>query len=88
MNYYALAEDEIKTLQTLFNAGQYRHAVYHSCLCVELLLKTKLVQMAPTSELLEGHDIINIFKTVQEKYKSSNDLTSAFLTNYLHPTQS
>ena len=35
MNYYALAEDEIKTLKTLFNAGQYRHAVYHSCLYID-----------------------------------------------------
>ena len=76
MNYYELAEEEIAASQTLFNAGQYRHAVYHSRIAIELLLKTKLVQLDPTSALLEGHDIINIFKAVHEKYESSRDLLS------------
>ena len=76
MNYYNLAVEEINAAQTLFDAGQYRHTVYHSCIAIELLLKTKLVQIEPVSTLLDGHDIINIFKTVQEKYKSSRDLLS------------
>ena len=74
MNYYELAEDEIKAIEKLYNAGQYRHAVYHSCIAIELLLKAKLVQIAPTSVLLEGHDIVNIFRAVDEKYKSSKEL--------------
>jgi len=48
-----------------------------SCLCVELLLKTKLIQIDPTSVLLEGHDLINIFKAVHAKYNSANDLSYA-----------
>jgi HEPN domain-containing protein len=74
VNYYELAEEEIEAVETLFDAGKYRHAVYHSCIAIELLLKTKLVQIEPTSALLEGHDIINIFKALQEKYESSRDL--------------
>ena len=76
MNYYELAEDEIKAMKVLFDSGQYRHVIQHSCLCLEYLLKSKLVQIQPTSELLYGHDIINIFKAVQAKYSSSKDLTS------------
>jgi len=69
-----LAEEEIQAIDILYTAGQYRHAVYHSCIAIELLLKNKLVQIDPTSVLLEGHDIINIYKTVQKKYESSKDL--------------
>ena len=69
-----LAEEEIQAVDILYVAGQYRHVVYHSCIAIELLLKTKLVQIDPTSALLESHDIINIFKAVQDKYKSSKDL--------------
>ena len=74
MNFYMLAEEEIQAIDVLYTAGQYRHAVYHSCIAIELLLKNKLVQIDPTSAFLEGHDIINIFKAVQEKYESSKDL--------------
>jgi len=71
-----LAEEEVAVARTLHDAGQYRHAVYHSCIAIELLLKTKLVQVEPESALLEGHDIINIFKAVQERFESSRDLLS------------
>ena len=74
MNYYMLAEEEIQAIDVLHAAGQYRHAVYHSCIAIELLLKNKLVQIDPTSALLESHDIINIFKAVYQKYTSSKDL--------------
>jgi len=43
-------------------------------MCIEYLLKTKLVQIAPLSEFLDGHDIINIFKVVSARYKPSKDL--------------
>ena len=76
MDYYKLAEEELQVVKTLFDAGQYRHAIYHSCMCMEYLLKTKLVQIDPTSEFLDGHDIINIFKVVNAKYESSKDLRS------------
>ena len=76
MDYYKLAEEERQVVKTLYDAKQYRHAIYHSCMCMEYLLKSKLVQIAPTSEFLDGHDIINIFKTVNVKYKSSIDLRS------------
>jgi len=69
-----LAEEEIQTIDVLYAAGKYRHAVYHSCIAIELLLKSKLVQIDPTSVLLESHDIINIYKAVNEKYESSKDL--------------
>ena len=49
MDYYRLAKEEIQAIKTLFDAGQYRHAITHTCLCIEYLLKTKLVQIAPTS---------------------------------------
>ena len=89
MNYYALAEDEIKAIKVLFSSGQYRHAITHSCMGIEYLLKTKLVQIAPASELLYGHDIINIFKTVQEKYPSTKDLVSVvrFCRKYLNESR-
>jgi len=89
VNYYELAEEEIVTARTLYSAGQYRHAVYHSCIAIELLLKTKLVQIEPTSVLLEGHDIINIFKEIQERYKSSKDLLSVvrFCRKYFNETR-
>ena len=74
MNYYELAEEEIKAVNTLYSAGMYRHTVYHCCIAMELLLKTKMVQIDPASVLIEGHDIINIFKAVQEKYPSTKDL--------------
>jgi len=74
VDYYKLAEEELQVVETLYDAGRYRHAIYHSCMCIEYLLKTKLVQIAPTSEFLDGHDIINIFKVVNSKYKSSKDL--------------
>ena len=74
MDYYTLAEEEITAIEALYGAGQYRHVVTHSCMAIEYLLKTKLVQIDPTSEYLYGHDIINIFKVVQEKYESSRDL--------------
>ena len=45
-------------------------------MAIEYLLKTKLVQIDSTSEYLYGHDIINIFKVVQEKFESSRDLYS------------
>ena len=32
MNFYMLAEDEIQAIDILYTAGQYRHAVYHSCI--------------------------------------------------------
>jgi HEPN domain-containing protein len=76
VDYYKLAEEEFTAIAALYNAGQYRHAVTHSCMAIEYLLKTKLVQIDPTSEYLYGHDIINIFKIVQEKYESSRDLRS------------
>ena len=89
MNYYELAEDEIKAIEVLFNSSHYRHVIQHSCLCLEYLLKSKLVQIEPTSELLYGHDIINIFKAVQEKYSSSKDLTSVikFCRKYFNETR-
>ena len=74
MNFYVLAEEEMQAIDVLYAAGKYRHAVYHSCIAIELLLKNKLVQIDPTSAFLESHDIINIYKTVQEKYKSHKDL--------------
>ena len=74
MNFYALAEEEMQAIDILYNACQYRHAIYHSCIAIELFLKNKLVQIDPNSALLEGHDIINIYKAVQEKYESSKDL--------------
>ena len=74
MDYYVLAEEEIGAIDVLYAAGQYRHSVYHSCIAIELLLKSKLVQIDPTSAFLESHDIINIFKAVQEKYNSTKDL--------------
>jgi len=74
VNFYALAEEEIQAIDVLNTAGQYRHAVYHSCIAIELLLKSKLVQIDPTSAFLESHDIINIYKAVREKYNSSKDL--------------
>ena len=76
MDYYTLAEEESKAIEVLYGAGQYRHVVTHSCMAIEYFLKTKLVQIDPNSEYLYGHDIINIFKTVQEKYESSRDLHS------------
>ena len=39
MNYYELAEEEIQAIDVLHAAGQYRHAVYHSCVAIELLPK-------------------------------------------------
>jgi len=69
-----LAEEEKQVIDVLYAAGQYRHAVYHSCIAIELFLKSKLVQINPNSAFLESHDIINIFKAVQEQYKSSIDL--------------
>jgi len=74
VDYYKLAEEELQVVDTLYEAGQYRHAIYHSCMCIEYLLKSKLVQISPTSEFLDGHDIINIFKAVNAKYKSNKDL--------------
>jgi len=74
LNFYALAEEEIHVIDVLYVAGQYRHAVYHSCIAIELLLKSKLVQIDPTSAFLESHDIINIFKAVQDKYNSNKNL--------------
>ena len=41
MNYYELAEEEIQAIDVLYAAGQHRHAVYHSCIAIELLLKIK-----------------------------------------------
>jgi len=76
VDYYNLADEEMQVVKTLYDAGQYRHAIYHSCMCMEYLLKTKLVQIAPASELLDGHDIINIFKSVNARYKSNKDLRS------------
>jgi len=71
-----LAEEEIAAMEVLYRAGQYRQVITHSCMAIEYLLKTKLIQIDSTSEYLYGHDIINIFKTVQEKYGSSKDLHS------------
>ena len=76
MDYYKLAEEEMQVVDTLYDAGQYRHAIYHSCMCIEYMLKIKLVQIAPVSEFLDGHDIINIFKVVSAKYKPNKDLRS------------
>ena len=74
MDYYKLAEEELQVIETLHDAGKYRHTIFHSCMCMEYLLKSRLVQISPISEFLDGHDIINIFKTVHQKYKSSNNL--------------
>ena len=76
MNYYELAQEELKAIETLRGAGMYRHAVFQCCMAIEYFLKTKLVQVAPTSELLEGHDIVNILRAVQERFPSSKDLVS------------
>ena len=89
MDYYKLAEEEIQVINTLFDAGQYRHAITHTCLCIEYLLKTKLVQLAPNSELIYGHDIINIFKEIQIKYKPGKDLSVSlrFCRKYLNESR-
>jgi len=89
VDYYKLAEEELKAIETLFVAGQYRHVITHTCLCIEYLLKTKLVQIAPTSELLYGHDIINIFKDIQVKYKPGKDLSIGlrFCRKYLNESR-
>ena len=34
MDYYKLAEEEMQVVDTLYDAGQYRHAIYHSCMCI------------------------------------------------------
>ena len=76
MNYDELAQEEIKAIEALRDARMYRHAVYHCCMAIEYMLKIKLVQIDPTSEFLEGHDIINIFRAVQAKFTPSHDLIS------------
>ena len=89
MDYYKLADEEIQAIETLFNAGQYRHAITHSCMCIEYLLKTKLIQIDPTSQLLYGHDIINIYKEVEAKFKPSKDLIPSirFCRKYLNESR-
>ena len=74
MDYYKLAEEEMQVTETLYNAERYRHAVFHACMSMEYFLKAKLVQINPASEFLDTHDIINIFKVIQSKYKPSRDL--------------
>jgi HEPN domain-containing protein len=89
VDYYKLAEEERQVIKTLYDAGQYRHAITHSCMCIEYLLKTKMVQINPTSELLYGHDIINIFKEIEAKFKPEKDLTSGirFCRKYLNESR-
>ena len=89
MDYYKLAEEEIKSIEVLQTAGQYRHVITHCCMCIEYLLKTKLVQINPASDVLYGHDIINIFKEVQERYTSSKNLISIvrFCRKYLNDSR-
>lgn len=89
MDYYKLAEEEVQAVETLFDAGQYRHAITHICMCIEYLLKTKLVQINPTSQLIYGHDIINMYKEVETKFKPSKDLTTGvrFCRKYLNESR-
>ena len=80
---------KLLTINTLLDAGQYRHTITHSCMCIEYLLKTKLVQINPTSELLYGHDIISIFKEIQVIYKPGKELFSSirFCRKYLNESR-
>jgi HEPN domain-containing protein len=89
VDYYELAKDELPVIKTLFSAEQYRHTITHSCMCIEYFLKSKLVQIDPASELLYGHDIINIFKKIHTKYNSSKDLSTSvrFCRKYLNESR-
>ena len=80
MDYYNLAENHQITARILIDNGQHMDSVYHSCLAVEMYLKSKHSVLFPDSELSKSHDVIGISRDVLKQYPSSYDLKHIFIS--------
>jgi len=69
VDYYNLYERNAKTAQILLDNGMYPESVYHSCLAVEMILKSKHSILFPLSPLAEKHDIIGLYIEIANQYK-------------------
>ena len=80
MDYYSLAESHQKTARILLDNRQYMDSVYHSCLAVEMYLKSKHAVLFPNSELGITHDVIGISRDLMKQYPSTVNLRHAFVS--------
>ncbi|GHU56745.1 hypothetical protein AGMMS49975_20660 [Clostridia bacterium] len=76
MGLYDDAIEELETGIDLIAIGRYRQAIFHFCLSVEQFLKSKLLLIAPLSDLEFSHDVINIYNELRYTYKSTKNMAS------------
>ena len=59
--------------------GKYQVSIALSCLSAELYLKSVLERVEHSVDLETSHDVINIYRCVNKRYKSTKDLLHALV---------
>ena len=76
MDYYQLATDKLSVAKLTRDAGFYADSVYASCLSIEFYLKSVMHRVPSAQEYEFTHDVINLYKEINSKYRSKKDLLS------------
>jgi len=77
VDYYTNALETEKAAVVLLDAELYRQSVYMSCLAVELFLKSKLHLVKYREGLELSHDIVNLYRALQTRFKPKSELDKA-----------
>jgi len=75
VDFYENAVDVHEAADILYNSGKYRMAVFNVCLAIELYLKSRLPLVEYDVRLESSHDVINIYRCLTTRFRSSKDLT-------------
>ena len=77
MDFYDNAADVHETADILYDHKKYRMSVYNTCLAVELYLKSRLSLVEYDARLESSHDVVNIYRCLAKRFRSSKDLMPA-----------
>ena len=75
MSYYDDALVRIKNFHSNLADGEYKYCVALCCEAADRLLKEKLEALYPESILLEGHEFLEMYSVIKNKYHGKTDLT-------------
>ena len=74
MDCYSNAKEWHNGAKIMANSGEYRLAIYHCCMAVELYLKSRLPQVPHRDDLEESHDVIGVYKALSDVYGKDNTI--------------
>ena len=79
MSYYDDATERIEFYHIALEMGRYKFCVALCCEIADRLLKQKVEDIDVTSDLLQSHDFVGMYKFICSKYPSKVDLSKSVL---------